>query len=147
MSDLKTQLREIDEQIQELRNKRYRLEKQDIMDFKEQAQANVGRCFLINGHTYVKVVGVPQEINTMTGFSFDRYHYPALYLRYKTNDIQRLRMNKVKPIFPFHEDTLSSNAWESGVDILGTRYEEITPEEFNTEFEKKMQEFRERIGI
>lgn len=142
MSDLKTQLREIDNQIQELRHKRHELEKQDIMDFKEKAQANVGRCFLINGRIYAKVVGIPQETHTVTGISFNRYQYQAIYLGY--ND--RLSMYKVKPILPFYEDTLHSNAWETGTDILDTKYEEITPEEFNAEFEKRLQDFRERVA-
>lgn len=140
-------IREIDNQIKELRNKRYELEKQDIMDFKEKAQANVGRCFLINGRTYAKVVGIPQETYTVTGISFNRYQYQALYLGYEVSAIDRFSMHKVKPILPFYEDTLHSNAWETGTDILETKYEEITPEEFNAEFEKRLQEFRERVKI
>lgn len=146
MSDLKTQLIEIDEQIQELRNKRDELEKNDIATFKEQAQANVGRCFR-NGNHYVKIIGIPQEINTKTGFQFDRYNYPALHLGYNTSDIARLAMYKRKPIIPFYEDTIHSSIWSKEKLIIQHQYEEITLEEFNIELEKRLQKFREDIGI
>ena len=146
MSDLKTQLREIDDQIQELRNKRYELEKQDIMNFKEQAKANVGRCFRNENH-YIKIIGIPQEVYTKTGIEFDRYNYPAFHLGYKPNDVVRLTMYKLKQIIPFYEDTIHSSIWEKRKYVLEHQYEEITPEEFNAEFEKRLQKFREQIGI
>lgn len=125
-------LREIDDKIQDLKNQRFELEKQEREKFKEKAKSNIGRCFKIGGNTFAKVIDVPQEVHTLTDVHFNEYQYPALYM----ND------NK----FPFYKDTLFSAAWGVGHDHIN-KYEEITPEEFAAEFEKKVQKMREDFNI
>lgn len=128
-------IREIDKQISALCKQRDELERQEIAAFKERARANVGRCFKVGG-LYVRVVGVPQEKETMTGLIFNKYQYPALYLGY------------ARPgLIPFYEGTLFSAAWGDGNNLLGTQYEEITPQEFNEEFERRIVKLRERISV
>lgn len=124
-------VKEIDKQITELRNLRYEAEKNEIAEFKEKAKTNIGRCFLINEATYVKVIDIPQEIPTMTGFNFNRYQYPALFLRNKKH--------------PFEFDDLFSAAWGEGNNVLDTDYKEISKEEFQTKFDEILDDFRNRI--
>ena len=124
-------IKEIDKQITELRNLRYEAEKKEIAEFKEKAKANVGRCFLINGSRYAKVIDIPQEEPTMTGFNFNQYQYPALFLGSRKR--------------PFKFDTLFSAAWGEGHDCLNTDYKEISSEEFQTKFDEILDDFRNRM--
>lgn len=123
-------IKEINKQIHELERQRRELEKKEIEEFKLEAVNNVGRCFIINGK-YAKVIDIPQEEWDMSGnWHYNKYQYPALYLS--------------DELVPFYEDTLFSGAWGVGHDTL-SKYTEITPEEFEIEFEKKLNEFRNKI--
>lgn len=124
-------LKEIDKQINELNNKRRELEKQEREKFKEQAKVNIGRCFIINNKKYAKVIDIPKEEYTMTSVRFNEYQYPAIYLD-ETEDV------------PFYYDNLFSGAWGIGNDFFDT-YKEITQEEFNMEFDRVMQKFKNNI--
>lgn len=123
-------IKEINKQIHELELQRRELEKKEVEEFKLEAVNNVGRCFIINGK-YAKVINIPQEEWDMSGnCHYNKYQYPALYLS--------------DELVPFYEDTLFSGAWGVGHDILN-KYVEITPEEFEIEFEKKLNKFRNKI--
>ena len=123
-------IKEINKQIHELERQRRELEKKEIEEFKLEAVNNVGRCFIINGK-YAKVIDIPQEEWDMSGnCHYNKYQYPALYLS--------------DELVPFYEDTLFSGAWGVGNNILND-YTEITPEEFEIEFEKKLNKFRNKI--
>jgi hypothetical protein len=124
-------LKEIDDKILELKQRRHELEKLERKEFQKNAQKNVGRCFKINGCKYAKVIDVPQEQWTRTHYIFNEYQYPALFL---TNDT-----------IPFEEDTLFSGAWGVGNNDPWTTYEEITQEEFAKEFETRVQKLREKF--
>ena len=124
-------LKEIDDKILELKQRRHELEKLERKEFQKNAQKNVGRCFKINGCKYAKVIDVPQEQWTRTHYIFNEYQYPALFL---TNDT-----------IPFEEDTLFSGAWGVGNNDPWTTYEEITQEEFAEEFEIRIQKLREKF--
>ena len=124
-------LKEIDDKILELKQRRHELEKLERKEFQKNAQKNVGRCFKINGCKYAKVIDVPQEQWTRTHYIFNEYQYPALFL---TNDT-----------IPFEEDTLFSGAWGVGNNDPWTIYEEITQEEFAKEFETRVQKLREKF--
>ena len=123
-------IKEINKQIHKLERQRRELEKKEIEEFKLEAVNNVGRCFIINGK-YAKVIDIPQEEWDMSGnWHYNKYQYPALYLS--------------DELVPFYEDTLFSGAWGVGNNILND-YTEISPEEFEIEFEKKLNEFRNKI--
>ena len=128
-------LKEIDNEISKLKQLRKELEKQERKEFQKNAQKNVGRCFKINGHgcTYAKVIDVPQEEWTRTHYTFNEYQYPAVFL--------------TDEIIPFVEDTLFSGAWGVGTNTPWETYEEITQEEFEEEFEKRISKLREVYRI
>ena len=124
-------IEELDIQIAELQHQRRELEKEEREAFLKSAQDNVGRCFIINDTTYVKVIDVPQVKQTMTSTEFNRYQYLAIYIT--TEEI------------PFEIDALFSGAWGEGYVYPKTRFKEITQEEFNTRFDEAIKEFSNRI--
>ena len=133
-------IKEIDKQIHELRNKRYEIEAQEREEFKKAAIKNVGRCFVAEGQ-YVKVIGIPQEeYNKIGECHFNQYQYPALYIgkSFKIGSVNN-------EVVPFYEDTLFSGAWGVGNNLFEKEYKEITPEEFNAEFDRVLQKFRRKI--
>lgn len=123
-------IKEIDEQIAELKHKRRVLTRQERNEFLEHARTNVGRCFKVN-NVLVKVIDVPKVKQTMTGTSFNQYQYPSIWL----TDNEGM---------PFYIDTLFSAAWGVGHDTFN-KYEEITQEEFNAKFDELIKEFSHRI--
>ena len=124
-------VRDIDEQIHQLRQQRHKLMREETVAFQERARANVGRCFIIDDCIYVKVLDVPQIVETKTGPDINQYQYPALELR--------------AGMIPFKYTTLFSGAWGVGNNILGTKYQEITPEEFEAEFNRRLEQFKKRV--
>lgn len=134
-------IKEIDRQIQELKNQRYELEKQEREEFKKEAIKNVGRCFIAEGQ-YVKVIGIPQEEYDRIGeCHFNQYQYPALFIGVNTKTFK----TKLEDIVPFYEDTLFSGAWGVGNNIFNKEYKEITQEEFNAKFDIVLREFKRKI--
>lgn len=128
-------IKDIDQQIMELKARRRELYLKEITEFKEHAVANVGRCFIIDGR-YVKVLDVPQEEHTRAGIDFNKYQYPALFL---TDDIREL--------VPFCEDTIFSGYWGEGHDPLHSIVQEISNEDFEKEYHRVLQQFQEKIGV
>lgn len=123
-------IEEIDRQISALKQQRNELEKKKREIFLESAQANVGRCFIVNDATYVKVLDVPQVEWTMTGSDFNQYQYPAIYI---TQDE-----------VPFEFKTFFSGAWGEEYDSFN-HYKEITQEEFNAKFDEVIKEFSNKV--
>lgn len=127
-------IKEIDKQIQELKEERRKLQGKEDEKFLEEARKNIGRCFLVNDRIYVKVIDVPKKEYTLTHVEFNQYQYPAIYI----NDSDR------KDVEPFYYDTLFSGAWGVGIEHLNT-YKEISKEEFDSEFDRKMKEFTDYV--
>lgn len=130
--------KEIDAEIQRLKDLRYELEKQEISEFKEKAKGNVGRCFIVNGQ-YVKVIDIPTEKHQVSGSPiFNRYQYPALFLGYDIDE---------DPIIPFYYNTLFSGVWGDGHNMIQPQVTEITQAEFNQKFEQLLQQFKKKYGL
>ena len=87
---------------------------------------------------YVRVLDVPQEQWDRTGNPhFNRYQYPALFLGYEVDDVER--------IIPFYYDTLFSGVWGDGNNLLEKNVFEITREQFEKEFNRRIDEFKQKI--
>ena len=123
-------IEELDIQIAELQHQRRELEKEKPQAFLKSAQKNVGRCFIINDVTYVKVLNVPQVEWTMIGSYSNQYQYPAIYI---TQDE-----------VPFEFKTFFSGAWGEGHNSFN-HYKEITQEEFNAKFDEVIKAFSNKI--
>lgn len=131
LEEIKAKYSELNHQDCALRSKMRELEEQKREIFKEQAKENIGRCFIIDNKTYVKVINIPQEAWYKSGINFNEYQYPALYIKPGHN-------------VPFEEDDLFSGAWGVGSDPFKTEYKEITQEEFNQKFEEVLEDFKNR---
>lgn len=124
-------VKDIDNQISLLRQQKNELLREEVKEFQKRAQKNVGRCFIINDSTYVKVIGVPEIEETKIGPRINMYQYPAIRVE--------------SDVVPFYYDTLFSGAWGEGSNMIGVKFQEISPEEFEIEFNRRLEEFRERI--
>jgi len=69
----------IDDEIQNLRNERYELEKQLMVEQQEKLKCLVGLC-VVRGSEVFKVIDVPQEDKMSVGFSFNPYQIPVVRL-------------------------------------------------------------------
>ena len=126
-------------EISRLKSIRKDLIRQKVAEFHAQAEADVGRCFKIDGE-YVKIISVPQETMDVSGnIHFNRYQYPALFLGYVEGD---------SPI-PFYCDTLFSGYWRDDAAVSDhKRYAvEVSTQEFSHEFDRLLQEFRKKVGV
>lgn len=123
-------IKEIDKKISELKRERKVLEDEKRKEFLESAKENIGRCFKVN-NVLAKVIDVPKVEETMTGTYFNEYQYPAIFLKDEDG-------------MPFYIDTLFSGAWGIGHDVIN-KYEEVSKEEFNAEFDLRIAEFIEMI--
>ena len=130
-------IREIDDEIERLRNEKYKLEHEAIAEFRPYAQTNVGRCFSVN-NTLVKVIDIPEDDSYNRNYFYNKYQYWGLYLNADINGTR-------ESIIPFYEDNVFSGIWGEGNLPSHIKCEEITKEEFNKEFIKRLDEFRERI--
>lgn len=100
-------------------DRRYReLDKQRIEQEQKDAAKNIGRCFKL-GKSYVKIVDVPQTESRMTGISFNKYQYPAVWIDESLDD-------------PIYHENVFMNGKSIGGFSIKTRITpiEITPEEF-----------------
>ena len=120
--EIKVMIEKIDANITKLQSERHELRQQQIELFKNDAQKYVGRCFKFRSE-YVKIIGVPE---------FDEHRFPAIYL------IPETEMNE--DLVPFKYDTIHSNVWNGK-----SSYEEIRQDEFNAEFKRRIDVFRNEI--
>lgn len=123
-------IKEIDEKILELKIERRKLEDEKRKKILESAKSNVGRCFKID-KTFVKVIDVPKVEQTLNGVHFNDHQYPAIWID-DSEDV------------PFYIDTLFSGVWGVGHGSV-YEYEEISKEEFNAEFDRRISEFVKMI--
>lgn len=139
MSNKNTKQEELDrinKQICELQNKQRSLLYECDDEFLENAKVNIGRCFFdkYTGN-YVKVIDVPQcKWHNVGGREINRYQYPALFIG---NDL-----DEEYCVIPFYTDTLFSGAWGDG-NYQNNPYKEISKEEFDKQFIKAVEQFKE----
>lgn len=131
--NVKKDLREIQDQIRELKNKEYKLQGQHLELLQEKCRKNIGRCFkkIKKGEvaSYCRIIDIDKPIPQMHGQPhFNEYQYPSLWFKYPYNGSK----------MPFIEKDLFSGAWGKGNNFLdesrGITYEEISKEEFNEKF-------------
>lgn len=134
MDEIRT-VKEIDQEISRLQAMRLDLYIQEIATFTEKAKENIGRCFIVDGK-YAKVLDVPQTEYMRTKVDFNRYQYPALWID-----------SNSKELIPFYEDTIFSGYWGDGNDPLHSSVQEISNEEFKTEYLRVLHEFQTKIGV
>lgn len=137
-SEKQEELDRINKQICELKNKQRSLIYECDDEFLEQAKVNIGRCFFDRSTgTYVKVIDVPQrKWFNHSGNEINRYQYPALFIG--------KNLDEEYCVIPFYTDTLFSGAWGEG-HYPNNPYKEILKEEFDKQFVKAIEQFKEDI--
>ena len=123
---------QIESEICLLRQQLTEIKRQEIKEHKERSAVHVGRCFKNNHGRYVIAANVPQECETKTGVDYNPYQFPGIWL----NDA----------LIPFDLDMVSSAVLDDGdQELLLTKFEEITPEEFLEAFEARVRRFRDTV--
>lgn len=131
-------LKEIDDQILKLQVLRKSLEKEEIKKFQEEAEKNVGRCFILNGN-YLRIIDIPREQYDLSGHChFNPYQYQALYLGHDCDN---------DDIVPFYCNTVFSSILGEAKNTSGMNFREISEEEFMAEFNRCVKELRDALFV
>ena len=126
-------LSEISAEIKRLEALRKELVKQEEATFLEDATKHIGRCFRISKHRYVKVLDVPQYESTLHGNILNTYQFPGIIIDLSKSPSTGAELG-------LELDTVFSGCW--GVGRQEQNCEEITPEEFELVFNKRLEEIR-----
>lgn len=129
---LKQEIKDIDKEIQELRNKKYKLNEDKVVLDKKESEKKIGKCFKRTDDesiAYFKVVDTSEiEYEYRIGSSFDVSLYPTIMFRYPY-DFSKC---------PFVETDLRINI--DRIFIQGFMdngdYEEISNEEYMKKFKE-----------
>lgn len=141
--EVKQKLDKIDDEMQELRNKRFNINKEYTDSLKEKCRENIGRCFkkLKNNKiiAYCQIINIDKEVYTRDGGDFNDHQYPSIWFGYPYNDSK----------LPFYKDKLFSGAWGEGNDFVaelkGVSYIEIDKEEFNEKFKEVNNQWAKKL--
>jgi hypothetical protein len=86
LEEIKQEIKDIDTQMQELKNKRFRLSEDKLLLNKEESKKNIGRCFKRTNKdkvSYFKIMDISEEIYEIhRGSEFDENLYPTIMFKY-----------------------------------------------------------------
>lgn len=127
--------KEIQDEIQRLSSMLKDIKKDEREALKETAKNNIGRCFIVNGK-YIKIIDIPHEFWYKSGeCDFNPYQYKGLFLGYQDGSSNMI---------PFYFDDVFSGIWGIGHSPFKQYIKEISKEEFETEFDKVIAEFKNK---
>lgn len=127
---------EIDDQIRRLELKREELIRMQAEELKNEVNKYIGRCFKM-GNFYIKFIGIPKVAEQvgyeMSGkiYYFPTYIFPVIRL--------------VDGIIPFKLETFESADFREEWICKNYDCHEVTKEEFEAEFEKRIARFRKNV--
>ena len=121
----------IEREIQRLEKEKNERVRAEYAEFAEKAKANIGRCFKLDGE-YVKVIDVPTLYSTTCKVYYNKYSYPAFFIRDLTRPLGKNEM-------PFYYDRVHSGAWNEGARLNHHNAVEITEAEFDEELRKSFE--------
>ena len=121
----------IEREIRRLEQEKNERTRAEYAEFVEKAKSNIGRCFILDGE-YVKVIDVPELYSAISKVYYNRYSYPAFFIR---DFSQPLR----KDTMPFYYDRIHSGAWNEGARLNHHNAVEITEAEFDEELRKSFE--------
>lgn len=145
-------LKEVKEEIYRFETIKNQLEEQEREVHRQAARKFVGKCYKSNKGRVIKIIDVPRTRSAMTHVDYNKYQFPAVILHYP----EKLPRNRYiiddsgnfRPIFytTVYLD-IEKGIPGDGVLFQTDQYEEITEEEFETEFDKCMEHFKELIDM
>ena len=144
-------LKEVQNEIDRLNRIKRELEEQDRESHRQAAHQFVGKCYKSNKGKIAKVISIPRTIQHMTGTEYNQYRFPAVFLNYPSALRDECIYDDTDEFVPLYCDTMylditaetpGRNAcfWED-------QWDEITPEEFDAEFDKCIASFKEQISV
>lgn len=143
--------KEIDAEISRLQALKRELEEKEREEHREKARKFVGKCYKSNNGNVAKIIGIPQTIHHMTHVEYNQYQFPAVFLNHTDMPREQCVRCELDRFRPLYCDTIYFNiAKELPGSILLSQedqWEEITPEEFDEEFDKCIKHFKEQIKV
>ena len=142
-------LDEVRREIDRLNAIKRELEKEEREEHKRKARQFVGKCYKRDDGAFCKIVSIPLEIWTMYSTSYNEYQFPALFLQFPEGINERnYKHDNIDEFVPCYCDTIYFDIKNEfpGDMLHGNVFEEITPEEFNTEFDKCIAYYKELIN-
>lgn len=142
-------LAEVRAEIDRLQRLKRELEDEEREAYKEIAQKFVGRCYRKGDGTVFKIVSVPIESWSGHGTVFNEYQFPAIFLEYPEK-LKPRYYKTPRPIdeyVPCYGDTVYLDVNKGVPGNNNWSCEEIASEEFDTEFDKCIEYYKELIGI
>jgi hypothetical protein len=131
MEVIKCSVEGIEREIQRLEQEKNERVRAEYAEFAEKAKTNIGRCFKLDGE-YVKVIDVPTLYSTVRKVYYNKYSYPAFFIRNLTQPLGKNEM-------PFYYDRIHSGAWNDGARLTCHEAVEITEAEFDEELRKSFE--------
>ena len=141
-------LGEVRKEIDRLNAIKRELEKEEREEHKKKARQFVGKCYKRDDGVFCKIISVPVEIYTGYGTLYNEYQFPALFLQFSEGVNERsYKHDNIDEFVPCYCDTIYFNiANQLPGGFRDHVFEEITPEEFNTEFDKCIAHYKELIN-
>lgn len=144
-------LKEARDEMYRLQSLVRKLEEKDRDKHREAARKFVGKCYKSPAGEILKIIGIPRTYLYMHGDEYNEYQFPAVFLQYPKMPKERCIRDELDEFAPCYCDTVYLNievgapARRVGRDLVW--YEELTPEEFDVEFDKCMAHFKEQIKV
>ena len=134
------ELREIQRQINNLKQEERALIRQEEEEFCKKAKEYVGKCYRSNKNPNkcFKIIDVPQRTWTMTGSNFNQYQFPACLVNKDENEEVPIEIDTVYYNIEYPNPTKTLSPHDLGAT-------EISNEEFERFYIEVMAEFNDKI--
>ena len=140
---------EIQAEIRRLQALERQLEEEEIDKHRETARKFVGKCYKSPKGEILKIIGIPRTYMYMSGNKYEKYQFPAVFLRNPDMPREMCLRDDLDEFTPCCCDTVYINIEEGapGCGLFDGIYKEISKEEFNKEYDKCMTSFKEKINV
>ena len=135
MSDVEIKMKEISNQVTDLKLEYEKLRDNYIIELQEKLSALVGMSFKDQCNDYFRIIDVPHPEYNKSYTSFNEYQIPALVCY---NDSVFKNVDRIAFVTRFSK---ASHA-EDPVECIRREYTEISAEEFDAELERVFNEIR-----
>ena len=135
MSDTKIKMKEISNQITDLKVEYEKLRDNYIIELQEKLNALVGMSFKDQYNDYFRIIDVPQPEYNKSYTLFNEYQIPVLACY---NDPAFENIDRIA----FVTRTSKASHAEDPIECIRSEYTEIPAEEFDAELEKVFDEIR-----
>lgn len=127
------------------------LEEKEREEHRQAARKFVGKCYKSDDGKFIKIIDIPRTFLAKAGARYDFYKFPVVFLHYPVAiPKNRYIDDDSKDFTPVYYDTIYLDI-KKGVPedrpFNRKTWEEITQEEFDSEFNKCITHFKELINV